>query len=342
MQKELKSYGRILEGQAETIKRSHEEMSRQDVDQVWPGNGGASYSDRQTTLAGSQSVSGPGTFFGKAQRTLVFCPSDRPGWWIERSDQPDELPIYSSVENVWTTVRNIVLRSGSPHNYLRMVEHIVALRVGMGLDNCLIKVESGDPPLFDRSSMDLVEAVDRARIVPTGRPAEYYTVSETVTMEGPGGSFLTFHPAAGGSRALTVDCAVKFPNAHGRQRIQFEVTPESFRHGAFARTNTTLQMMLYVKTLGKIFADTRHLGYTPRNILVAGPRKYFNEPRHVTNGKALEAVWHRATLDLLAAVALIGKGRLAGHIVSYKAGHALDCRMITRLYKLDLLRPLQG
>lgn len=62
-----------------------------------------------------------------------------------------------------------------------------------------------------------------------------------------------------------------------------------------------------------------------------------NEPRLIHGGKALEAVWHRATLDLLAAIALIDKGRLAGTIISYKAGHALDVDMVAALYRDDML-----
>jgi UDP-3-O-acyl-N-acetylglucosamine deacetylase len=98
-----------------------------------------------------------------------------------------------------------------------------------------------------------------------------------------------------------------------------------------------LLMMLYCKTIGKIFADVRNLGYTTKNILVAGRFWYFNKPGHVYKGKSLEAAWHRATLDLLAAVALIDRGRLAGKIISYKAGHALDVEMIRELYRRDLL-----
>ena len=96
--------------------------------------------------------------------------------------------------------------------------------------------------------------------------------------------------------------------------------------------------MLLVKTIGRVFADTRHLGYTMRNILVAGPHRYINKPRLCRTGKSLEAAWHRATLDLLAAVALIDRGRFVGRIVSYKAGHALDVAMIRKLYQHDFLR----
>jgi UDP-3-O-acyl-N-acetylglucosamine deacetylase len=99
-------------------------------------------------------------------------------------------------------------------------------------------------------------------------------------------------------------------------------------------------MMLFCKTIGLLFADTRNMGYTTRNILVAGPYRYFNEPRLLHNGKSLEAAWHRAALDLLAAIALIDGGRFAGTVISYKSGHGLDVHMVSELYQRSLLRDL--
>jgi UDP-3-O-acyl-N-acetylglucosamine deacetylase len=60
----------------------------------------------------------------------------------------------------------------------------------------------------------------------------------------------------------------------------------------------------------------------------------------VHEGRSLEPVWHRATLDLLAALALADAGRFVGTAVSYRAGHALDCRLVTLLRKRDLLQKL--
>ena len=332
-------HGTILGGDPERIRCAYEKWQAQPIDQDWSAENGAeeNFSEFQTTLAKAVSVTGPGTFFGRAQRTLVFEPTRRAGWWFKRRELPGSLPIQVSVNNIWTIVRNIVLCSGSPHNYMRMVEHIVALRVGLGLDNVMIRVDSGDPPLFDRSSMDLVEAVESAGMVAQRAPAVWLTVKEPVTIGGHNGSFLTFLPDEGNARKLTVDCAVDFPTAIGRQRLRFPVNASSFRHGAQARTNTSLWMMLYCKSIGMLFADVRHLGYTTNNILVAGPRRYYNQPRLFHNGKSLEAVWHRAALDLLAAVALIDRGRLTGTIISYKSGHALDVAMIRELYERDLL-----
>ena len=330
--------GRVVAGDAAAIAAAAVRMRDQPVDLERLHEGPYPFSKWHTTIGSAQSASGHATFSPR-NSTLTFSPTREDGWWIRRTDQKEQFPFKVSVRNVWTTARNIVLRCGNPHNYLRMVEHIVALRVGMGVDSLLIETDSGDPPLFDRGNLDLVEAIEKAGIVETDAPARFITVKEPVTFGGNRGDFLTFLPAKPGECGLRVDCAIDFPSVIGRQRIRFDVTPETFRIGAEARTNAPSKEYWYAKTVGKLFADTRNLGYTRRNILVHGKTKYLNEPKLVFGGKALEAVWHRATLDLLAAVALLDTGRFAGTLVSYRAGHTQDVRMAGLLYLNDLLVP---
>jgi UDP-3-O-acyl-N-acetylglucosamine deacetylase len=329
--------GRLLAGDASAVATAMAQFQNQPVDQIVLSEGHDGYSDRRTTLAGPVSVTGPGTFYRRAQRTLVFRPSAQPGWWIERTDLPEQLPTAVSARNIWTSQRNVVLRSGSQHNYLRMVEHIVALRLGLGLDDVVVATEAGDPPLFDRGSLDLVEAVEKAGIVTRDEPASYVTVKEPVTIGGDRGDFVTLLPAAPGQRWLRLDCAIDFATVIGKQRIRFDLTPDTFRYGALARTNATQTQMLLCKTVGVLFADMRNIGYTRHNILIHGRKRYLNEPKLMHEGRALEPVWHRAVLDLLAALALIDMGRFVGTAVSYRAGHALDCRLATLLYRHDLL-----
>lgn len=334
------SYGLILGGMIDDIRRSYDALAAMPVDWDLMDTARPVTSRRQQTIAEPVSVEGPGTFLGKARRTVTLMPSDTEGWRFNRIDLPNSLPVGVSVHNVWTTggsVSNIVLRSGAPNNYIRMVEHIIALRMGFPIDNVVIQMDSGDPPLFDRGSLDLVEAMERAGTQTQEQSVEYYTVRETITLGGKGGSFLTFAPCDPDRPMLELDCAVDFKTAIGKQRIRFPVNGEHFRYGAEARTNTSAAKKLYCRTIGKIFADIRNLGYTEKNVLIAGRRKYLNEPKLFHDGKSLEAVWHRATLDLLAAIALIDKGRFLGRVTSYKAGHQLDVDMIRLLYKYDLL-----
>ncbi len=335
-------HGIILAGMTDAVRRSYDLWARQAVDWDMTAEPGEPTDARQTTIGQAVSVTGPGTFFSRERRTLTFEPTTMQGWWFDRVDQGDSLPIRVSVRNVWTTARNIVLRSGAPHNYMRMVEHIIALRLGLGLDNVMVKVDSGDPPLFDRGSLDLVEALETAGIERQAAPVTYLTVKEPVTAGGANGSFLTFLPCDPACPRLEIDCAIDFADAIGRQRIRLNLGRKHFRYGALARTNTTAAMKFYFATVGKLFADIRNMGYTDRNILIAGKRRYLNPPLLLHDGKSLEAVWHRALLDLLAAIALVDQGRFIGKVISYKSGHSLDVDMIRLLHKYNVLKIIPG
>ena len=291
------------------------------------------------TIASQVSVEGVGTFRGSEKRTVTFGPSSRPGWWIRRTDQPEQLDTAVDIANLWTSARNLVLRSGSPHNYLRMVEHIIALRAGLGVDDIVLSTNSGDPPLFDDSSLPLVKAMESAGIVETSTPATYVTVKEPLAFGGTRGDFLLFLPAESGRKVLRLDVAIEWRTIIGSQRIVFDVTPETFRHGSFARTNATHRQYQLARAFGWLFADTRHLGYNTNNILIHGRRRWYGEPRFPLEGtsKFLEPVWHRATLDLLAALSLFGPDRFVGTVVSFRAGHTQDCDAVRALYRHDLL-----
>lgn len=329
---------RLIVGTRAAYDSAFARFSAQPVDDVRLA-ASSGWSARRTTLAGETSVEGVGTFRGRERRTITFRPSARPGWWIRRTDQPEQLDTAVDIANLWTSARNLVLRSGSPHNYLRMVEHIIALKGGLGLDNVVLETNSGDPPLFDDSSTPLVEAVQRAGIVETGEDATYLTVSEPLAFAGSRGDFLLFLPDDG-SRRLRLDVAINWRTVIGDQRIVFDVTPETFAYGAYARTNATHRQYQLAKTVGWLFADTRNLGYNKRNILIHGRSRWYGEPRFPLEGgkKFLEPVWHRATLDLLAALSLTGPDRFVGTVVSYRSGHTQDCDAVRALYRNNLLK----
>jgi len=331
--------GRVIFGNAEAIATAYEQFRNQPIDEMRlaePGNPCVLAASRRRTLAGEAPVAGIGTFKGSEKQILTFAPSARPGWWIRRMDLPEQLDTQVDIANLWTSAQNLVMRSGSPHNYLRMVEHIVALKLGLGVDDVLIKVNSGDPPLFDQSSLPLVKAMEHAKIIETDAAATFVTVREPVAFGGSRGDFLLFLPDDG-SHNLRIDCAIRWNTVIGSQRVIFDATCETFRYASLARTNATRRQYILAKTVGKLFASTRNWGYNERNILIHGTKRFYTDPRFPMNGKFLEPIWHRATLDLMAALALTGPDRLCGTVVSFRAGHTLDCDAVRALYRNDLL-----
>jgi len=330
--------GRVVFGSEASIQAAYERFARLEIDETrLAADRSCPFSPKVQTLEREAQVAGVGTFEGSYKRTLTFAPSERPGWWIRRMDQPEQLDTRVDIANLWTSAQNLVLRSGSAHNYLRMVEHIVALKCGLGVDNVLLKVNSGDPPLFDQSSLPLIKAMEHAKIVETGSEAGFVTVKEPVAFGGSRGDFLLFLPARDGERNLRIDCGISWNTVIGNQRILFDVTPETFKYASLARTNATRRQYLLAKTVGKLLASTRNWGYNERNILIHGKKRFYTEPRFQTGEKFLEPVWHRATLDLMAAIALASDRRFIGTVVSYRAGHTLDCDAIRALRRNDLL-----
>ena len=330
--------GKIVFGSAASIDAAYRLFRELPIEETrLAPNRASPFPACRRTLVGEAPVAGIGTFQGSRKQTLTFAPSGKRGWWIRRMDQPEQLDTKIDIANLWTSAQNLVLRSGSPHNYLRMVEHIVALKVGLGIDDVLLKVNSGDPPLFEQSSLPLIKAVEHAGVRETDAPATCVTVKEPVAFGGGRGDFLLFLPAADGERNLRIDCGISWNTVIGDQRVLFDVTPETFRYAALARTNATRRQYLLAKTVGKLFASTRNWGYNERNILIHGHRRFYTEPRFPVGEKFLEPVWHRATLDLLAALALTGEDRFVGTVVSFRAGHTLDCDAVRALYRNDLL-----
>lgn len=330
--------GKTVFGSEAAIKVAYERFKGQPIDETrLASSRDCPFGPKRFTLASEAKVTDVGTFDGRANQTITFSPSTKPGWWIRRLDLPEQLDTKVDIANLWTSAQNLVLRSGSPHNYLRMVEHIIALKCGLGLDNVVLKVESGDPPLFDDSSIPLIKTVDFAKMIETTEEATYVTVKEPVAFGGKRGDFLLFLPAENGEKNLRIDCAISWNTIIGNQRVLFDVTPETFRYAAYARTNATRKQYLLAKTVGKLLAATRNWGYNEKNILIHGKKKFYTEPRFPMGDRFLEPVWHRATLDLMAALSLTGEHRFVGTVVSYRAGHTLDCDAIRALYRNDLL-----
>lgn len=330
--------GKTIFGSSAAIAAAYAEFVKQPIDEIRLATERTDpFGDRRRTLTREVRVEDVGTFDGRRRQSLSFMPSPRPGWWIRRADLPAQLDTLVHVQNLWTSAHNLVLRSGSPSNYLRMVEHIVALKAGLGVDDVIVKVESGDPPLFDRSSLPLVEAMDEAGVIATAEKVSYVTVKEPVVFGGRNGQFLAFLPAGEGERNLRIDCAISWKTCIGNERVIFDVTADTFRRAAEARTNCTRNQYWAALTVGKLFAATRHWGYTRENILIHGKHGYHNQPRLKVGDKFLEPVWHRATLDLMAALSLTGKDRFCGTVVSFRAGHTLDCDAIRALYRHELL-----
>ena len=112
--------GRLVAGEESQVLKAYEAFAVQPVTDTRLTDNLEPFGSQETTLEGTESAEGVGTFERRRNALLQIGPSTVPGWWIHRTDLNEQLDVKVSVRNVWTSARNIVLRAGSPHNYLRM------------------------------------------------------------------------------------------------------------------------------------------------------------------------------------------------------------------------------
>lgn len=337
----------LRDGSPEALRLGRKRLSEIPVDLELPAPDGWAPPEFACTVKHAGEAAGPATYQKGATSTVRFRPTEHPGWTFDRTDLPEQLPIPAVVGSVCQASRAIVLRAGDDANRLRMGEHVVCHRLGLGIDCLDVSLESGDPPLFDRGSLPLMEALDRAgrRELP-GLRLKYLSPERPQALLHPdNGGFLLWEPPEDpADHRLFLDVAIAFPTAIGKERLRLCLTPETFRPGCAARTNCAASEVRRARLLKWFVPALRNLGYTRENILLADRDRYLNEPEAtltLPSGKALEPVWHRACLDLVAALSLLPPlCRPAGTITSFKAGHLLDIRFLTLLLAQDRLREL--
>ena len=341
----------LLQGTGENYEKAFHALAEMPVDLDLPAPEGWLPPRYATTIRQEAEVTGPATYQKGLRRTLRLRPALAPhapaGWNFWREDLPEELPIPAVLASVSQARRAIVLQSGSPGNALRMSEHVVCQRLGLGIDSLRVDLLSEDPPLFDQGSLPLVQALDQAGLQEDpARPLRYLAPAKPVALLHPdnGGFLLWEPPREPEDRRLFLDVSVDFPTAIGRERLRLCLHPEAFRQGAAARTNCSAREMRLAKTLGLLLPSLRNLGYTRKNILLAGKKEYANPPNPAPSlppGESPEPVWPRPLLGLVAALSLLPPlCRPAGRLASFKAGHLLDVRFLKLLLRNGLLKEL--
>ena len=80
-------------------------------------------------------VQGPGTFLGKATRTLTFEPTDKEGWWFDRADLPNTLPVRVTIvlAIVMEIVAAIAVRDNLTLNVIMLLMPIDAIAQWQGM-----------------------------------------------------------------------------------------------------------------------------------------------------------------------------------------------------------------
>lgn len=271
----------------------------------------------QRTLARPCSIAGFGYWSGRDIEVEFRPAPENSGVVFVRRDLDRPRRIPADVRRRIEVPRRTTLAADGTQ--VEMVEHVLAALYGLGIDNCEVWVNGSELPGLDGSAKPLIEALDAAGTLEQPPRRRRLTVCD-VTRVGDDDTWVEARPSKGG--ALTIKYRLDYgnDNAIGRQTIELNVTPKSFREElAPARTFLLANEAAWLRERG--------LGQrvTNKDLLVFGPEGPEDNELRMEN----ECVRHKA-LDLIGDLALAGC-ELVGYFIAHKSGHRLNAELVKAL-----------
>jgi UDP-3-O-acyl N-acetylglucosamine deacetylase len=268
-------------------------------------------------LARPAEVTGIGFVTGAAVR-LRFCPSP-PGAGIafRRLDLVGQPVIAAHVAQVSSTTRRTTL--GRPPVHVELVEHVLAALAGLRVDNCVIELDGPEPPGLDGSARAFTKAIRAAGIVLQNATRGVWSCSTPLSVRH-GHATVTLHPCDAPRMRLSYLLDYGSFSPITPQRHTQDLTPETFCNGIDeCRTFLLAEEAEILRKQG--------LGRRTKasDLLVFGPKGPIDNRLRFANEPARHKV-----LDLIGDLSLVGCD-VAGHVVAYRSGHALNVALAQRL-----------
>ncbi|WP_349357676.1 UDP-3-O-acyl-N-acetylglucosamine deacetylase [Stappia sp.] len=277
-------------------------------------------SDRQTTLAGSVSLTGIGVHSGDAA-TVTLHPADA-GTGIVFLGQNRQTGEDIEIPAHWRAVSATSLCTvlGDPAaGGVSTVEHLMAALRGLGVDNVAVELDGPEMPIMDGSSAAFVAAIDQVGLRRLGAARRYLRIKKTVRVD-QGNAWCELRPFDGCRFDVTIDFDAE---VIGRQRLVLDLTPDAFRKElARARTFGSVQDVEKLWSLG--FA----LGSSLENSVAISEGRVVNPEG---TRWADEFVRHKM-LDAVGDLGLAGLP-LIGAYHSYKGGHRMNHAILVELFE---------
>ncbi|MFB0902943.1 MAG: bifunctional UDP-3-O-[3-hydroxymyristoyl] N-acetylglucosamine deacetylase/3-hydroxyacyl-ACP dehydratase, partial [Nonlabens sp.] len=224
-------------------------------------------------------------------------------------------------------------------------EHVLAALVGLEIENCLIEIDSSEPPIMDGSSKFFVEALEKAGKVEQEQFREEYVVKEIISYKDENtGSEIIMMPADSyqittmvdfgtkvlGTQNATLDAIGDFKDEISSSRTfsflhEIEMLLE---HGLIKGGDLNNAIVYVDKELSEKTTESLKKAFKKDNITIRPNGILDNLELHHPN----EAARHKL-LDVIGDLALIGY-RIRGKVIATKPGHFVNTQFAKKMHKI--------
>ena len=272
---------------------------------------------KQRTLKNSIRATGVGLHTGKKVLMVLRPAPANAGISFVRTDLDSHLSVTAHAENVTETTLGTTLSNGDVK--VSTVEHLMSAFAGLGIDNAVVELSSGEVPIMDGSAGPFVFLLQSAGIEEQNAPKRFVRILKGVKVED-GDKWARFDPYDG----FKVNFEIEFDHPVFKRRSQ--VASMEFSTTTFLREVSRARTFGFMRDLEYMRSRNLALGGNLDNAIVLDEYRILNE-----DGLRYEDefVKHKI-LDAIGDLYLLGHS-LIGEFSGYKSGHALNNRLLRAL-----------
>lgn len=272
-------------------------------------------STTQTTLAGSVSYSGIGLHAAQEVHMVMRPAPANTGIVFIRTDLPEQPSVRAHLSKVTNTMRATTLEDGEAKVFT--VEHVLSALNGLQVDNCIVEMDSAEPPVADGSSLNFVELIQKAGIQSLKEPRQEIVIQKQHLIQ-EDDKFIAVIPYDGFRITFTSI------NPHPLLGVQFfdaEITPDMYvKEIAYARTIAFTAELEMIRKLGL------GKGGNLENTIV------YDETTCLSKVRSADELVRHKVLDVIGDISLLGKP-IRGHIIAVKSSHKLNNLLTHDIFK---------
>ncbi len=276
---------------------------------------------KQRTLRNSIKAVGIGLHTGKNINLELIPAEINSGINFIRTDVDDSLVIPAIAENVGDTSLSTALVKDDVK--ISTIEHLLSAIAGLGVDNCLIKVDGPEVPIMDGSSSPFVFLIQSAGLEDQEALKKFIKVKKEVTVTRDD-AYATIKPFDGFKVSFKVD----FDHPVHKQLPSESVI--DFSSTSFVKEVCRARTFGLMSEAEMLKSRNLALGASVSNAIVFGDDEILNDEGLRFND---EIVKHK-TLDAIGDLYLLG-GNLIGEFSGYKSGHELNNKLLRKIIKDD-------
>ena len=271
----------------------------------------------QRTIKNPIKAVGVGLHSGK-DMTLELLPAPiDAGITFIRTDLDPEISIPAIFEYVGdTTLSTALFKEGYK---IGTIEHLLSAIAGLGIDNCIIKVDGPEIPIMDGSASPFVFLIQSAGLEIQDKLKKFIKVKKEVRVER-GDTYAAIKPFDGFKVSFSIDF-----NHPVQRRFPAESTID-FSSTSFVREVCRARTFGFNKDVEMLQKNNLALGASVANAINIGEEEIINEEGLRFDD---EFVKHKI-LDAIGDLYLLGHN-LIGQYVGYKSGHALNNSLLRKI-----------